>query len=84
MKAAHSRSRTTIAVVLCLVLLGVAGLAAINFLQILPNTYIQGFFEHARLLQVQSQGAQLHDSIGVLVVTARGSPGVPESAFRRV
>jgi ABC-type branched-subunit amino acid transport system substrate-binding protein len=48
MKAAHSRFRSTIAVVLCLVLLGVAGLAATNFLQILPNTYIQGFFEHAQ------------------------------------
>jgi ABC-type branched-subunit amino acid transport system substrate-binding protein len=48
MKAAHSRFRSTIAVVLCLVLLGVAGLAATSFLQILPNTYIERFFEHAQ------------------------------------
>ena len=48
MKAAHSRSRSTIAVVLCLALLGVAGLAATSLLQIVPNTYIEQFLEHAQ------------------------------------
>jgi ABC-type branched-subunit amino acid transport system substrate-binding protein len=48
MKAAHSRFRSTIAVVLCLALLGVPGLAATSSLQILPNTYIERFFEHAQ------------------------------------
>src|SRR3954447_23096638 len=48
MKAAHSRSGSTIAVVLCLVVLGVAGLAATSLLQNLPNTYIKRFFEHAQ------------------------------------
>src|SRR4051812_42856500 len=48
MKAAHTRSRTTVAVVLCLTLLGLLGLAATSFSQIVPNTSLAEFFEHTR------------------------------------
>jgi Periplasmic binding protein len=47
MKAAHSRSRTTIAVVFCLAPLGLLGLAANSFSQLLPKTYIEGYLGKA-------------------------------------
>jgi hypothetical protein len=47
MKAVHSRSRTAIAVVFCLALLGLLGLAANSFSQVLPKTYIEGYLGKA-------------------------------------
>ena len=40
----------------------------------------QRFPEHPRFLQAQSQGPQLHNSVGVLFVFAGGPPGMPEPA----
>src|SRR4051812_41638052 len=50
MKAAHIHFCITIAVVLCLALLGLFGSAAISSSQILPNTYLEGHLGKALAL----------------------------------